>query len=188
MLHDACLKRQHCCRHLHAVFCHTPLELLSTSKVASPPSAAAAVNHSPVMFLSRSQCLQDARVLQQQLATETSLRQNAMEDYRAMQSQLVALSGDLDVSQQKQRALQQQLAAEQVGSQSSREAVEWKQWPSQATHVPASTGSRRCSNSWVLSRWSQVAGVRAVLRSDGCLEKPRCLPPEADGADAAVGC
>ena len=76
------------------------------------------------LLLSRHCCLQDARVLQQQLATEASLRQNAMEDYRAMQSQLVALSGDLDVSQQKQRALQQQLAAEQVQSQASFEAVE----------------------------------------------------------------
>ena len=63
-------------------------------------------------------------MLQQQLATEQSLRQNAMDDYRAMQSQLVALSGDLDVSQQKQRALQQELAAEQVGLQASCEAVE----------------------------------------------------------------
>ena len=105
-LPDARMKRQRCFSHLQAVVCCEP---------QSSPSAAAAVDDPPVMSVSSNCCSQDARVLQQQLATETSLRQNAMDDYRAMQSQLVALSGDLDVSQQKQRALQQQLAAEQVG-------------------------------------------------------------------------
>ena len=124
VLPDARLQCQHCCRHLHAAVCHQCLQPSLTSKMLSSPSAAAAVNDSPVMLLSGNCCPQDARVLQQQLATESSLRQNAIEDYRAMQSQLVALSGDLDASQQKQRALQQQLAVEQVGSWASFEAVE----------------------------------------------------------------